>query len=243
MSALDHAGEFLRISERYRQMSDEEIQVLIPQTDKLTPFAQQALASEIRQRGLKAEVADEKPSVPSRLNPSRSRFEREAPKFPDRDSDNSFDGESADDSDSPYAEDRKLVTLCTVWSVRDALKLQWVLDRAGFPFFMGPEKATGVDTVTSDFTQGIEVQIMRVAFPWVRQVMKNYYPEDDPPPVEDEVPKELYVRCPQCHSADVVFESRASEPGKAVDESSHEFRWSCDSCGHRWEDDGVAKGE
>ena len=49
MDTFDPAGvEFLRISERYRQMSDEGVLVLMPQSSELTPFAQQALANEVR---------------------------------------------------------------------------------------------------------------------------------------------------------------------------------------------------
>ena len=59
------AGEFLRISERYRQMSDGELLVLMPQSSELTPFAQEALANEVRSRGLKAEVEGEPPAAPS----------------------------------------------------------------------------------------------------------------------------------------------------------------------------------
>ena len=58
MDTLDPAGDFLRISERYRRMSDEELLVLMPQRSELTPFAQQALANEVRQRGLQAEVEE-----------------------------------------------------------------------------------------------------------------------------------------------------------------------------------------
>jgi hypothetical protein len=39
------------------------------------------------------------------------------------------------------------VEICTVWSLSDGLQLQTLLDRAGIPFFMGPEKATGVEAV------------------------------------------------------------------------------------------------
>jgi hypothetical protein len=37
------------------------------------------------------------------------------------------------------------VEICTVWSLSDALQLQTLLDRAGIPFFMGPEKATAME--------------------------------------------------------------------------------------------------
>jgi len=249
MDTLDPAGEFLRISERYRQMSDDELLVLIPQSPELTPFAQQALANEVRSRGLKAEVEVEGPSAPSQFKASSFKpppafFEHESTKakFGDSASDDFPDADSSDDHDS-YEEDRKLVELCTVWSVRDALRLQRILDAAGIPFFMGQEKATGVDEVTSDFADGVGVQIMLIGLPWARRAMQHYEPEDDPTPKENQELDELTVRCPKCQSAEVVFEGRAPGPGKAMEELSREFKWTCDSCGHQWEDDGIAKEE
>lgn len=163
MDTLDPAGEFLRISERYRQMSDDELLVLIPQSSELTPFAQQALANEVRSRGLKAEVEDQGASAPSPFKAvepdAPAFFERESPKFRDSGGNDFPSLDSLDDHDS-YEEDRKLVELCRVWSVRDALQVQRILDVAGIPFFMGPERATGVDEVTSDFAKGVSVQIM-----------------------------------------------------------------------------------
>jgi hypothetical protein len=242
MDAFDPAGqEFLRISERYRQMSDEELLVLVPQSSQLTPFAQQALATEVRQRGLKAEVANETPSAPSRFRespfkPPPAFFEHESPKL--RDSAGYDPG-----ADSPYEEDRKLVELCTVWSVRDALQVQRILDVAAIPFFMGPEKATGVDEVTSDFAKGVSVQIMQIGRPWAWPAMRQFEPEDDPTPKETPELDEITVHCPKCHSTEVVFEGGTSTPIVAPGDSAQKYKWSCDSCGYQWEDDGVAKVE
>lgn len=246
MDTLDPAGEFLRISERYRQMSDSELLVLIPQSSDLTAFAQQALANEMRSRGLKAEVENEKPSAPSQFKASQFKpppafFEHESPKL--RDS-ASYDPSSPDSShEDQYDEDRKLVELCTVWSVRDALQVQTILDGLGIPFFMGPEKATGVDGVTSNFGNGVGVQIMQIGLAWAGPAMRHYEPEDDPTPKENEELDELPVRCPKCHSAEVVFEGGTSTLVVATDDSSQKYKWTCDSCGHQWEDDGVAKEE
>lgn len=249
MDTLDPAGEFLRISERYRRMSDGELLVLMPQSSELTPFAQQALANEVRSRGLKAEVEDEKPAAPSQFKASQFKpppafFEHESAKlrdsaehdFPDPDS----SGPDSSDKDQ-YDEDRKLVKLCTVWSVRDALKVQTILDGLGIPFFMGPEKATGVDGVTSNFANGVGVQIMQIGLPWAGPAMRHYEPEDDPTPKENAELDELTVRCPKCHSTEVVFEGGTSTLVVATDDSSQKYKWTCDSCGHQWEDDGVAK--
>jgi len=295
MDTLDPAGgEFLRISERYRQMSDEELLVLIPQSSELTPIAQQALAGKVRQRGLKPEVEaeDQRPSAPSQfmppqfnrlpkesgfvsgyrfsdtanasksiaplgaegrtlsspqpLNPTPAFFERESPKFRDSADYDSSDPDSSGPESSeedPYDEDRKLIELCTVWSVRDARKVQTILDEAEIPFFMGPEQATAADRVTSNFSSGVGVQIMQIGLPWARSAMHHYEPEDDPTPKESEELEELTVRCPKCHSEEVVFEGGTSTLVVATDDSSQKYKWTCDACGHHWEDDGVAKEE
>ena len=147
MEAFDPAAEWLQLSERYRQMSDNELLALARQISELTDAAQQILTSEMSRRGLK-------------LQPE----EPPAPPIPARRLDPSYD------------EDRKLVEIRTVWSLSDAVQLQTLLDGAGIPFFMGPEKATSVDTVTSSIVNGVSVQIMQVGLPWARQVLMNYSP-------------------------------------------------------------------
>jgi hypothetical protein len=215
MTDLDPAGEWRELSERYRGMSDEELVVLARQSPELTDVAQQALTQEISYRKLK-------------LPPE------ETPPPPDHEP----------DPESPYAEDRQLVELCTVWSLRDALQLQTLLDRAGIPFFMGPEKATGVDQVTSDFLKGVSVQIMRIGLPWTRQAMLNYEPADEPGPKQDQELEELPVLCPRCGSTEVVLGRLVTESPTAKDSSRHpQFEWTCDSCGHQWEDDGIVREE
>jgi len=215
MRDIDPAGEWLELSERYRGMSDEELVVLARQSPELTDVAQQALTQEISYR--KLQVTPEETPIPPDLEP---------------------------DPESPYAEDRQLVELCTVWSLRDALQVQTLLDRAGIPFFMGLEKATGVDQVTSDFLKGVSVQIMRIGLPWARQALLNYEPADDPGRKPDEELEQLPVRCPKCGSTEVVLGRLATESSSAKDSSLHpQFEWICDSCGHQWEDDGIVRKE
>ena len=176
MTGFDPAGEWRELSEHYRGMSDEELVILARQSPELTDVAQQALMQEISYRKL---------TIPSEEMPPPS--------------------EPEPDPESPYAEDRQLVELCPVWSLRDALQLQTLLDRAGIPFFMGPEKATGVDQVTSDFLKGVSVQVMRIGLPWTRQAMLNYEPADEPGPKPDQELEELPVLCPKCGSTEVVL--------------------------------------
>jgi len=206
----DAAGELLRLAEHYRQMCDDELLILARQKPELTDLAQQALTQEISRRALNITE-----NTPVKVQPQRP-LSRE------------------------YEEDQQLVEIATVWSISDALQLQWLLDRAGIPFFMGEEKATGVDKVTSHFDQGVSVQVMNIAIPWVRDVMKVYEPRDDREPKEPEL-RPAPIRCPKCHSEEVVFESMVpeAEGQKAVSK----FQWTCDMCGHQWVDDGIGKSE
>lgn len=220
MQTLDPAGEWLRLSEHYRQISDGELVGLAMQTSELTDVAQQALAQEIANRRLK-------------LPPKESATPRSPEPQPD----------SAEDGESPYTEDRELVVISTVWSLADALKLQSLLDTAGIPFYMGPEKATGVDAVTSNFANGLSVQIMQVGVPWARQALQQYFPADEPPQEKADESDNLAIHCPQCHSTEVVFEDLDRGPEKSQGKPSSKFKWTCDSCGHEWEDDGIVTEE
>jgi hypothetical protein len=140
MSALDPSEEWRNLTELYRQMTDEELVALAQENSELTDIAQQTLSREVAHRGLK--IPPKRAIVPPLSEP---------------------------DPDSEYAEDRELVDLCTVWSLADAVQLQTLLDQAGVPFFMGPERAMGADAVTSSFVNGVSVQIMRIGLPWTRQ--------------------------------------------------------------------------
>ena len=211
MDALDPAAEWRRLSELYRRMSDGELVALARTKSELTEVAQGALGDEIRQRRLKVEpeVAPARPPIP------------ETP------------------ADSPYYEDRQLVEIATVWSLADALQIQRLLDVAAIPFFMGKEKATGVDAVTSNFAEGVSVSVMNVGWPWAREALKYYEPLNEPKPKPEEEPGDATVHCPKCHSEDVIFDELVREPATTEKDTPQQFEWTCGACGHRWKDDGV----
>lgn len=209
MGPVDLASEWLRLSAHYRRMSDGELLQIGRDPSALTEAAQQTLASELSTRGLKPP-----PREPSSPPP---------PPEPD----------------SPYAQDRELVELCKVWSLSDALQLQWLLDRVGIPFYIGPEKATGVEDIPLNFAEGVSVRVMRVGLPWAGQAMQDYKPANEPPHQEEEEGREIPVTCPKCRSEEVIFEELTRED--ETDQSAR-FAWTCDSCGYQWEDEGMAKG-
>jgi len=214
MKVDDPAGEWRELADRYHQMKDEELVILARQLSTLTEHAQHALTQEIAFRRLEVPPL-EAPAAP-------------APK--------------PDDPDDPYAEERVLVEICQVWSFPDALRLQFLLDGADIPFFMGPEKAPDAESVTSDFSKGVSVQVMRVGVPWARQaIQNNYFPADEPVEEPVDQQEEIPVRCPKCRSTDVVIERLVSEAAASKEVDASRFEWKCDACGYEWEDDGVVK--
>jgi hypothetical protein len=209
----DAASEWLRLSEHYRRKSDGELLSLARNSSALTNSAHQILVSELSIRGLKMPTLEE-PIPPPVPEP---------------------------EPDSPYAAERELVEIRQVWSLPDALQLQWLLDRAGIPFFMGPEMATSVDALKSNFGDGVSVKVMRVGVPWAWQALADYEPANEPPMQKEEEWKEIPVACPKCRSTDVIFERLTPGPQTAKGGPDPKFEWTCDSCGYRWEDEGVVR--
>jgi len=215
-------AESLRLAEHYRRLTDDELIEIAHQKDDLTEMAQQALALEIASRRLT--VSPKEDAVAMRSAPSLS----------------SLNEPDSEDEADPYAEDRQLVAIRKVWSERDARRLQQVLDVAGIPFYIGKEKATSVDEVTSNFAEGVPVAVMRIGVPLASQAMQaSYFPEDEPVEETEEDSDDLAVHCPKCHSTEVVFDQLVNEPSESGDGSAPKFQWTCDSCGYEWEDEGA----
>jgi hypothetical protein len=247
MHAADAAGDYLRLAERYRQLKDPELLLLLRQRDELTDLARQALQAEAHHRRLELEPEPSEPPPPIPETTIQS--------FQSSETDTSAEGEAnSADEDSGYEEDRRIVEICTVWSLRDALQVQRLLDRAGIPFFMGPEKATGVAELKSDFSKGVSVQIMQIGIPWAKQATADYFPKDEPPEVEEAQLEEAPVRCPRCQSTEVIFNRLTNKPPGSLVVAANEpefppsltglppkFDWTCDACGYEWQDDGVSK--
>ncbi|HTM36722.1 MAG TPA: hypothetical protein VL156_08245 [Terriglobales bacterium] len=214
MDTLGPASETLRLTENYRQMSDDELIDLARHRSELTDMAQGILSQEISSRKLKVPPADQR---------SPERFA--AP-------------ENAQDAESPFDEDRELVNFCFVWSRRDAEQLQKLLLNAGIPFYIGPEKAASVEEVRSNFSDGLDVLVMRIAEHATLNALKYYEPQDEPYKESDAQSENLAIHCPKCHSADVVFEDAGGvEPED--DTVTQKFAWECAACGYKWEDQGV----
>lgn len=216
MNIADPATEWLRLSEHYRQLTDDELIALARKRSELTDVAQQTIRDEASSRRLT--IPPEEPEEEEKEQ--RPEFVPEPP-------------------DSAYAEERSLVTICTVWSVGNALRIQFLLDRAGIPFYMGKEKATGVDLVTSNFADGVEVQIMSVGWIWARDAMKDYFPKDEPESEKKPETPPDSICCPRCRSEEIVLLHTPDEDPATHQQIAQKYEWKCDACGYEWQDNGV----
>lgn len=218
MATPGSAEESLRLAQHYRQLTDEELIALVQQKQDLTDQAQQAVAAEILSRKL---------TVPT-PEPRHERLPAPPPP-PD----------SADEND-PYAEDRQLFEIRKVWSEADARRLQYVLDVAGIPFYMGDEKATCVDDVVSDFSAGVPVKVMRIGWWWAYDALyRNYLPQDEKPEPSYDDAGDVAIHCPRCRSTDVVFHELVDRLSNARNGNEAKYRWTCAPCGNEWVDEGV----
>lgn len=214
---VDRVAEWRQVTEHYRSLTDDELIPIARQKEELTDIAQQALAAEILHR--KLEIPPEEPEEPLEVLP-----------------------DPEPDPESPYADDRELVEIETVYSLRDGLQLQSLLVEDGIPFYVGDEKATSMEAVKSNFANGVAVRIMRIGLAYATRARINFHPQDDPG--RDERKQEMEadaeaILCPKCRSEDVTLEE--VEPDAAKPDLAAKYEWTCEACGNRWEDDGVIR--
>lgn len=215
--------EWRELSERYEQMSDEELQNLANEAYELTDMAKELLQGEIARRSLKIKLLTEPPAVAGGAKP---------PVVDDDD----FDPESLD-----------LVTATRVWDMEDARRVKTICNDAGVPSYFGPNHVEDVEAVhplfeaeaikalKRNFEVGIEVKTPRHY--QQRFLAALRYADAQKPPTDIDKPEPDYAaECPKCHSPEIVFEGL---DGTVPDPTDAAFKWHCDACGHNWNDDGV----
>lgn len=92
--------------------------------------------------------------------------------------------------------------------------------------------------ITPGYERGVELKIRAVD----QQRASHAFamaprPEGEEPP-DPRADEDYEVRCPKCHSTEVVFEGLEKDSPKESDFDAT-YQWSCDACGYAWKDDGV----
>jgi DNA-directed RNA polymerase subunit M/transcription elongation factor TFIIS len=222
MQNLDQ--EWRELSERYEQMTEEELQLLANEAYELTDMAKEILQSEVARRSLKIKLLTEPPAVAGGA----------VPEFSDNDD---FDPVDLD-----------LVEMTPVWDMEDARRVKGILDNSGVPSYYGPDNTENVETLSPLFAAaasetarrgyevGIAVKVPRRYSNQAARAFANWaadHPPNDPDPTAE---ADYTAQCPKCRSPEIVFEG---VDGSAPNPAEAAFKWHCDACGHTWSDDGV----
>jgi hypothetical protein len=232
---MESVDQQLRLAkEHYAGMAEGELSALADDAYNLTEIGREALAAVISERGLEFELKTG-PPAPSEVLGSCDRLD--------------FD-------------DSELLSYGWAMDEEDLRKMKAWLTRAGTPCFIGPDNVLEPEDYKGSFADGVNVKIRN--FDWQRtmstlaSLQKGGAPSWPPPvatliptgdqPESDEEPpdngEEDYeqqvdeVRCPQCNSAEVVFEGRNCED-QINPPPTAKYKWSCSACDNQWQDDGF----
>jgi DNA-directed RNA polymerase subunit M/transcription elongation factor TFIIS len=211
----DPAEQWQRMQEVYSQMSEGELQKVADEAYDLTDLAREVLQAEIKTRGLKIELRTA-PVEPAGEVPET---EGGSPEF------------------DPA--DLGLSVTKILQDEEEARTAKWVLDNSGIASFIGPNNVERVEDYHGSYEHGVALKVRDSDRYLATMAFVRHLPNDsdadhepDPPPVD--------VRCPKCHSEEVVFESLNQEPADDAYLDA-KFNWRCDACGYEWQDDGVEK--
>jgi hypothetical protein len=208
------AEDWQRLTEHYREMSDEELQELAADFVDLTETAQQVLRNDMRNRGLdeppaagEAPKISEPPALPrwaSTVDPDAGPIVSNAP-------------ESNEEDDSPHEFTWK-TTLCECEDREQAWQITEVLKRAGIESW--------IEQPGSRYSIGISSPRILVAADQLEkavEIASRPIPQEIVDLSKMDVPEFQAPRCPHCGAEDPVLES--VEPANA---------WLCEACGKQW---------
>jgi hypothetical protein len=222
MSQIDVNEQWRRLQETYASMADGELEAIAKEAYDLTDIARQVLQAEISRRQLTVKLRETRPDE------SGLPIEDELP-APDE---NGFVRGYPEGFDP---EDWGLVSFSYVENIEQARKLKGCFDEAGIPSYFGPDVLDNLRLLPSSCKWPLQVKVRQVDLGRARAVRNNCAPE--PADGNEDENVDFSVHCPKCHSADVVLqeiEESETEPG-----TDAKFSWSCDACGHQWNDEDV----
>ncbi|MGP8173766.1 MAG: hypothetical protein ACLP7O_04360 [Terracidiphilus sp.] len=204
------AEDWQRLTEHYREISDEELQELAGDFVDLTETAQQVLRNEMRNRGLDEPRAASEASKSSN-RPAAPRWDRPGNPDPgDIQSDAAGEGEE-DDLPREYT---WKTPLCECESREKAWQLREVLRRAGIDSwtdrYLVEEGYIRVTVAADQLEEALEIASRPIPQEIIDQ-SKMEMPEFEPP------------KCPNCGARDPVLEG--------VDPFN---TWQCEQCGKEW---------
>ncbi|HEY2391444.1 MAG TPA: hypothetical protein VGK22_09735 [Candidatus Angelobacter sp.] len=130
-----------------------------------------------------------------------------------------------------------LVPVRTLHSESEAQEAKAILDGNFIASCLGPENIVDLENFHGSYEGGVEIKVFSSDSGQAREALASYAPQkEEEDPDED---AEYAVRCPKCHSQEVVFEGQDITAGATAAEAK--LNWTCDDCGYKWQDEGVAE--
>jgi hypothetical protein len=115
-------------------------------------------------------------------------------------------------------------------TLAEARKVKQFLNDSGIPCFWGADNVDDPEELAWTLDEGLKMKVRTDDVPRVLGALSQLFANEPDDPTEPEV-GDFAPACPKCKSPDIVFHE--------IDGNTTKFRWSCDACGHLWEDDGV----
>ncbi len=203
----DPVEEWQRLTQHYRELTDDQLEELALDFADLTETAQQILRGEMRSRGLRDPQA---PAQPRKSSTSSAILQREA----------GFGSEPGGDLPHEYT---WKTLLCECDAREEAWQISEALRRAGIESWIdGP----GIYSPYSDldFTSP-RVLVAADQLDQAREIASRPIPQDIVDESKLTAPDFEVPHCPGCGTADPVLES--ADPVNA---------WRCELCGRHWTD-------
>lgn len=149
----------------------------------------------------------------------------------------------APSSAEPPENDDGLINFSWPDNAEHAWRWMRVLTSAGIPSFLGPDNVMHLEEFQGKFDGPVSLKIRDVdqkrAYAAVARARARTSANDGNEEKEPEDEKDFAILCPKCRSAKVVMEGRDTD--LAEPPPTAKFQWSCDACGHQWEDEGIVQ--
>jgi hypothetical protein len=230
---MDPTEEWRRLTEEYRQMSEEELRNLAAAFDDLTDTAKQALRQEMRSRGLgdplSPEAAPPLNAPPPSNAPAASAIASIEPDLafenPAIPVGSFFDhmpklvsgAPAAEEGDSGPHDYTWKTALCDCDTVEQAQALSAALLQAGLDSWIQGSHEFG--------RRYARVLVAADQLDRARVITAGPAPQEFISESKEEIPQFVEPQCPKCGSDDVVLEG--------VDTQNH---WRCEACDAEWSD-------
>ena len=128
----------------------------------------------------------------------------------------------------PPVDPSDLIEAGVYFDAADAVTVAEYLRIYAIPCFWGKENVQNPNAL--DFSDGVDLMVRQEDFASACEALRQLFTRFKPK-VPAEFDQERIATCPSCHSPEIVFQE--------LDPKTAKFNWSCDACGHEWNDDGV----